>query len=141
MGFYGYNSINSTHKFDKQQNISNDLLTVDAYYKIPNFYGIEKIATEEVMDKLDMFQSRSGKIDKSRWWDLEIISTDTGTQFTSAEFKGECQTHGVHLTLAAPEHQEMNRKVETTWRTLRTIAQSIVVKHKIGRASCFTTMI
>ena len=38
------------------------LLIVDAYYKIPKIYGIENITTEEVMDKLDMFQSRFGKI-------------------------------------------------------------------------------
>ena len=39
------------------------------------------------MGKLDMFQSRIGKIYESGWWDLEIISADTGTQFTSIEFK------------------------------------------------------
>ena len=34
------------------------------------------------MDKLDMFQSRFGKIDQFGWWDLERISVDAGTQFT-----------------------------------------------------------
>ena len=34
---------------------------------------MEKISTEEVMDKLDMFQFRFGKIDKFGWWNLEII--------------------------------------------------------------------
>ena len=41
--------------------LSNYLLIVDAYYKIPKLYGMEKITTEEVLDKLDMFQSRFGK--------------------------------------------------------------------------------
>ena len=41
---------------------SNYLLIVDAYSKIPKLYGMEKITTEEVMDKLDMFQSRFGKL-------------------------------------------------------------------------------
>ena len=72
------------------------------------------------MDKLDMFQSRFGKIDGFGWWDLEIISADAGTQFTLTEFKEECQTCRVHLMLAAPEHQEMNRQVEVTWITLCT---------------------
>ena len=31
------------------------LLIVDSYSKIPKLYGMEKIATEEVMEKLDMF--------------------------------------------------------------------------------------
>ena len=34
---------------------SNYLLIVDAYSKIPKIYGMEKITTEEVMDKIDMF--------------------------------------------------------------------------------------
>ena len=86
-------------------NFSNYILIVDAYSKIPKLYGTEKITTEEVMDKLDMFQSISGKIDEFVWWYLERISVDVGTQFTSMEIKQECQTRGVHLTLAAPENQ------------------------------------
>ena len=66
---------------------------------------MENITTEEVMEKLDMFQSRSGQIDQFGSWDLERISADAGTQFTSTSFKDECQTCGVRLTLAAPEHQ------------------------------------
>ena len=48
---------------------------------------MEKITTEEVMDKLDMFQSRFGKIDEFGWSELEIFSADTGTQVISMEFK------------------------------------------------------
>ena len=43
---------------------SSYLLIVDAYSKIPKLYGMENIRTEEVMDKLAMFQSRFGKIDQ-----------------------------------------------------------------------------
>ena len=85
--------------------LSNYLLIVDAYSKISKLYGMKKITTEEVTDKLYMFQSRFGKIDEFGWWDLEIISADAGTQFTSTEFKEEYQTHGVHLKLAAVEYQ------------------------------------
>ena len=81
---------------------SNYLLIVDAYSKIPKLYGMEKITTEEVMDKLDMFQSIFGKIDQFGWWDLERISADAGTQFTLKDFKDECQTRGVRLKLAVP---------------------------------------
>ena len=31
------------------------------------------------------------------------------------------------MTLEAPEHQEMNEKVEVTWRTLRTVAHTLMV--------------
>ena len=50
---------------------------------------MEKITTEEVMEKLDMFQSISWNIDEFGWWDLEIFSADASTQFTSTEFKEE----------------------------------------------------
>ena len=92
-------------KLTSDTTFSNCLLIVYAYSKIPKIYGMEKITTEEVMNKLDMFQSIFGKIDEFGWWDLEIISADAGTQFTSSEFKQELQTHRVHFTLAAPEHQ------------------------------------
>ena len=88
---------------------------------------MENITTTEVMEKLDMFQSRFGKIDQFGWWDLEIISADAGTQFTLTEFKYKCQTRRSWLTLAAPEHQEMNGQVEVTWRTLRTVAHTLMV--------------
>ena len=84
------------------QLFSNYLLIAYAYSKIPKLYGMENITTAEVMDKLGMFQSIFGEIDQFGWWDLERISADAGTQFTSTEFKDECQTRGVRLTLAAP---------------------------------------
>ena len=86
----------------------NSLLIVDAYSKIPKLYGMDNITTEEFLDKLDMSQSRFRKMDQFGWWALERISSDAGTQFTPKEFKDECETCGVRLTLAAPEHQEMN---------------------------------
>ena len=61
-------------------NFSNYLLIVDAYSKMPKLYGMENITTEEVMEKLDMFQSRLGEIDQFGWWDLERILADAGTQ-------------------------------------------------------------
>ena len=92
---------------------------------------MENITTAEVMHKLDMFQSIFGKIDQFGWWDLERISADAGSQFTLTEYKEEFQTRGVRLTLAAPEHQEMNGQVEVTWRTLRTIAHALMVYARV----------
>ena len=47
------------------------------------------------------------------------------------EFKEECQTCRVWLTLAAPEHQEMSGQVEVTWRTLRTVAHAHMVHARV----------
>ena len=93
-------------RLTSETTFSNDILIVDAYSKIPKLYGMEKITTEEVMDKLDMFQSRFGKINEFGWWYIERISSDAGKQFTSTDFKEEFQTCGVHLVLAALEHSK-----------------------------------
>ena len=66
-------------------------------------------------------------MDEFGWWDLERISSDAGTQFTSTDFKEEFQTRSVSLMLATLEHQEMNREVKITQRTLRTISNSLMV--------------
>ena len=42
----------------------NYLFIAYAYSKIPKLYGMEKIITAEVMDKLDLFMSIFGKIDQ-----------------------------------------------------------------------------
>ena len=122
MGFYGQNNMNSTNFFTSDTTFSNDILIVDAYSKIPKIHVMEKLPTEEVMDNLYMSQSRFGKNTKFGWWDLERILAYTESQFTSTEFKEECQICGVYLTLAAPEHQEMNGQVKVIRRTLCTIA-------------------
>ena len=70
-------------------------------------------------------------MDQFGWWYLERISADAGTQFTLTDFKEECQTRGVRLTLAAQEHQEMNGQVEVTWRTLRTVAHAFMVHARV----------
>ena len=80
------------------------------------------ITTEEVMEKIDMFQATFGKVDEFGWWDMERIKTDAGTQFNSKEFQEYLSVSGVKLALAAPYHQEMNGTFEVTWITLKTIA-------------------
>ena len=74
------------------------------------------------MDKQDMFQARFGKVDEFGWWDMEIIQTDSGTQFTSKEFQEGLSARELYIALEQPDHQETNGQVEVTWRTLQTIA-------------------
>ena len=57
----------------KDTTSDNYLLIVDAYSKLPRLYGMESITTEDIMDKLDTFQSRFGELDELVWWDLEKI--------------------------------------------------------------------
>ena len=91
MGFMDLIPSTAPKSLTNDTTFSNYLLIVDAYSNTPKLYGMENITAAEVMDKLDMFQFRFGKIDQFGWWCLERISADSGTQFTSTEFKEECQ--------------------------------------------------
>ena len=75
-----------------------------------------------------MFQVRSGKVDEFVWWYMDTIQSGSGTKFTHKEFQEGFSTRGVLLSLAAPDHQEINGQVEVTWWTLQTIANSIMVR-------------
>ena len=77
----------SSKSLTKRHYFDNYLLIVDAYSNISKLYGMENITTEEVMDKIDMFQEIFEKLDRFGWWDMEIIKTDAVTQFTSKEFQ------------------------------------------------------
>ena len=60
------------------------------------------------------FQAIFGKVYVLGWWDMEIIQTDTGTQFASKEFQEVISIRGVRLALAEPDHPEMHGQVEIT---------------------------
>ena len=60
------------------------------------------------MENLDMFQARFGKLYEFFWWDMEIIQTNYGLQFTSKEFQEGISVLGLRLTLVSPDHQEIN---------------------------------
>ena len=79
----------------KDTTFSNYLLIVDYYSKLTKVYGMENTTTEEVINKLYIFQSIFRKVDEFGWWDMEIIQTDAGTQFTSREFQEVLYVHGV----------------------------------------------
>ena len=51
-------------RFTSNTTFSNYILIVGDDSKIPELYGMEKITTEEVMDRQNLFSSRFGKIDE-----------------------------------------------------------------------------
>ena len=59
--------------------LDNYLLILDSYSNIPKLYGMENITTEEVMDKIEIFQFRFVKVDESIWWYMDKIQTESGT--------------------------------------------------------------
>ena len=61
MGFMDIIPYTAPKSLTNDTTFSNYLLIVDAYSKIPKLYGTENITTAEVLEKLDMFQSRFGE--------------------------------------------------------------------------------
>ena len=84
----------------KDITLFNYLLIVYVCSKLPILYGMGNITTEEVMENIDLFQSRFGKLDEFGCWYLEQIQTDSVAQFTSKEFEEVISVRGVQLTLA-----------------------------------------
>ena len=70
MGFMDIIPATEPKRLTSDTTFYNYLLIVDSYSKTPKVYGTKRITTEEVMDKLDMLQSRFGKLDEFGWWDL-----------------------------------------------------------------------
>ena len=105
---------------------------MDANLMIPKLYGMENITTEEVMDKLDMFQERFVKVDELGWWYIDRIQTDSYMQIAPKEFQEIFSVCLVRLALATPDHQEMNGQVEVTWWTFWTISHSIMVHTQVS---------
>ena len=73
MGFMNIIPATYPKGFTSKTNFSKYLLIVDAYQNILKMSGMEIITTEEVMDKIDLFQPRFGTMGKFGWWDLEIF--------------------------------------------------------------------
>ena len=63
------------------------------------------------MEKPNMFQARFVKIDEFGWWDIEVIQTGAVAHSTSKDFQECIYVPGVQLSLAAPDHQEINVQV------------------------------
>ena len=63
MGFMDITPATAPKWLTSETTFSNCLSIVVAYSKIPKLYGMERVSTEEVMYKLDIFQSIFGKID------------------------------------------------------------------------------
>ena len=72
---------------------------MNVYSNITKIYGMENITTEEVMDRLNMYQAIFGKLDEFGWCDMERIKTDAGTQLTSKYFQERLYVRLVLLAL------------------------------------------
>ena len=72
--------IPAPHKFsfDPNCDFSHYLLIVDTYSRIPRFGGLNDLHSEAVMDKIEEFVARYGKVNEFGWWNIRRIQADAG---------------------------------------------------------------
>ena len=85
----------SSKSLTKDTTFAYCFLIMDAYSQIPKLYGMENITTEEVVENLDLFQARFGKVDGFGWCYMERIQTDASVHFTSYDFQEVLYVRGV----------------------------------------------
>jgi len=104
------------------------LILVDAYGRFACIYGLSDKSSECVIDTLTRYQADHGHIGNYSYLDIARVRADSGSQFTSEEFKKHFWEAGIQLSLAAPQKQYQNHLAERTWQTIGTMARSLL-KH------------
>jgi hypothetical protein len=103
------------------------LICVDNYSSFSAIYGLPRLTTEQVVQSLQQFAADNGHVDEFGLLTFEKIKSDSGSQFTSKEFRAYCRNNGVCLSLAAPKQQWQNHCAERTWQTIHNMARSMLI--------------
>jgi hypothetical protein len=103
------------------------LLAVDTASRFPVLIGLNVITSTSVIKALQYYRAEYVPAELHNNLDfasntLTHVRADAGNQFVSQEFRDDCNSAGIRLSLAAPHHQEMNGIVERTWQSIRNIA-------------------
>jgi transposase InsO family protein len=107
------------------------LILVDAYSRYACIYGMLDKSSRCVIDTLLRYQADHGHIGNYGYLDIARIRADSGTQFTSQEFKVHCWQAGIALSLAAPKKQYQNHLAERSWQTIGNMARSLLVHARL----------
>lgn len=95
------------------------LIVVDAYSKWPEIFPTRQITTKATVNLLRLLFANKGM--------PELLVTDNGTQFKSAEFSQYCCENGIRHVTTAPFHPQSNgqaeRFVDTFKRAVRKIQE------------------
>ena len=107
------------------------LICVDNYSSFSCIYGLPRLTTEQVISSLKQFAADNGHVDEFGFLTFEKLKSDSGSQFTSKEFRAYCCHNGVCLSLAAPKQQWQNNRAERTWQTIHNMARSMLVHARL----------
>jgi len=107
------------------------LILVDAYSRYACIYGFLDKSSCCVIETLLRYQADHGHIGNYGYLDRARIRANSGTQFTSQEFKDHCWQAGITLSLAAPKKQYQNHLAERSWQTIGNMARSLLVHARL----------
>ena len=105
------------------------LLIVDAHSRFSMWIGLPKHDTIHIIEAIQHFITRTHS--KGRTTTVQYIRTDAGSYFTSDEFARWCRHENIHLSIAAPHHQEMNSICERQWQTINQLARVLLVHARL----------
>jgi hypothetical protein len=114
---------------------------VDAFSRYACIYGIRDKSSRCVIDTITRYQADHGHIGNYGYLDIAHIRADSGTQFTSEEFKEHCWQAGIALSLAAPKKQYQNHLAERSWQTINTMARGILVHARLPDSFMFHALV
>jgi hypothetical protein len=107
------------------------LILVDSYSRYTCIYGIPDKSTDAVVTTLKQYQANHIQAQAYGFPDTVCICTDAGSQLTSKEFRQYCKDNNIHLTLAAPKKQYQIHLAEWSWKTVSTMAWSLLVHARL----------
>ena len=95
------------------------IMFFDLYSSFAHIYGLTALITNEVCRAMNQLIMQYGAADKFKFADIAKVKMDAGPQFVSAEFQRYCSDSCINLSIAPPEHQELNHGAERHWQTLK----------------------
>jgi transposase InsO family protein len=107
------------------------LILVDGYSRYACIYGMLDKSSRCVIDTLLRYQADYGHIGNYGYLHIARIRADSGTQFTSQDFKDHCWQPGITLSLAALKKQYQNHLAERSWQTIGSMARSLLVHARL----------
>jgi transposase InsO family protein len=117
------------------------LILVDAFSRYACLYGLRDKSSRCIIDTITRYQADHGHIGNYGYLDILRIRADSGTQFTSQEFKEHCWQAGIKLSLAAPKKQYQNHLAERSWQTINAMARGLLVHARLPDSFMFHALV
>jgi transposase InsO family protein len=100
-----------------------------------------RIRVLPVIDTLTRYQADHRNVGNYGYLDIARIRADSGSQFTSQEFKEHFWKAGNNLNLAAPKKQYQNHLAEQSWQTINAMARCLLVHARLPDSFMFHALV